>query len=420
MTGSGVFLNTHRMVLWALIACMATFCAWAALARLDIVVSSHGKLVPAGHVKVARPVEPGIVRKVLVRDGEHVKAGQSLVEMDAVYAMEDSASASTTTETLRLQLLRIEAELEGRVPEIPDVAILAEFHGRHSAQAARLDESMRGRDSAAAELRTALERLRKYEELAPVTARQTEMLERLRASGFVSEAAYNQQRIEHVTAERERDIQGRAVQTAEVQLRRADAALSSVNADYHRQLTIERTETQLQLARAEAELHKQTHRASLQTVRAPVPGVVTGLVGLSEGQVVAAGATLLSIVPEDDPLRFEGWLGNSDSAFVQPGMPAKVKLSAYPFQKYGWLDGELEWVGVDAETPEAMRNAQGEPLFYRLRVTLPAQSLSFNEQDLALKPGMQATADLHIGTRTLLEYLLSPLRRIALEAGRER
>lgn len=414
------FLRTHRLVMLALVAFFGTFGAWAFLAKLDIVVIAQGKLVPTTFVQVAQPTEDGIVRRVLVKDGDRVEAGQPLVEMDAVYALEDSAAADAEVVSLEHRLQRINAELEGRTPVIKDVAVMAEYVSRHDAQASLIAEAQRQRESAAAELETARERLRKYQELAPITTRQADMLARLKASGFVSEAAHNDKLLARIETDREVDVQARAVKTAEAVLRQADAALNKIHTDYRRQLNIERTEVLLQLSQAEAQRNKQTHRASLQVLRAPVAGSVTGLAVFTAGQVVTAGSPLLSLVPEGDPLRFEGWLRNEDSAFVFPGMPGKVKLAAYPFQKYGWLEGELTWLGVDAETPESMRNAQGEPLFYRVRTSLPAQSLNVEGNLLELKPGMQATADLHVGTRTLFEYLTSPLRKIALEAARER
>jgi len=418
-----IFLSTHRRILWALIAAFSAFCAWAFLAELDIVVTAHGKLSPTHFVQVAQPSEDGIIRRVLVKDGDRVTAGQPLVELDAVFAEEDVSSAQAQRENLFNQLARIDAEIQGRIPDIPDAGVMAEFHGRRAAYQALMAEAQRQRDSAAAELMTARERLQKYEALSPVTTRQADMLARLKQSGFVSEAAHNDKLIAKIETDRERDVQARAVKAAEAQLSQTEAYVTKVRNEYHRQLTVERTEAQLRLKQADAELKKQSHRASLKQIKAPVSGVVTGLDVHTPGQVVTAGTPLLSLVPDSDPLRFEGWLKNEDAAFVFPEMAAKVKIAAYPFQKYGWIDGELAWMGVDAETPESMRSAQGELLFYRIRVTLPASSRTafrLDEQDLELKSGMQAIADLHVGKRTLFDYLISPLRKIALEAAREK
>lgn len=414
------FLRPHRWVLLALMLFFSAFCVWAFVAKLDVVVEAHGKLVPSNFIQLAQPAEDGIVRRVLVRDGDNVAAGQSLIEMDAVFAEEDSTAAAAEVDSLRRKIQRIDAEQSGRVLDSTDVAVMAEYRSRRDAQTALVMEAQHQYDRAHAELKMASSRVAKYRELAPLASRQADMLARLRDEGFISEAAYNEKRFSQIDSARELDIQVHAEQVAKEALQQAKAALSRVVMNYKQQLAIERTDTLLKLAQAEAALKKHEHRAELQVLRAPVSGIVTGLSVRSAGQVVTAGTSLLSIVPRGEPLRFEGWIRNEDAAFVVLGMPTKVKLSAYPFQKYGWLNGELSWLGIDAETPDSMRSAQGEPLFYRVRVMLPVQALTVDGKTLEVKPGMQATADLHVGTRTLYEYLTSPLRKISLEAAREK
>lgn len=414
------FLRTHRLILWALISCFAAFLTWALIAKLDVVAVTQGKLVPSGFVQAIQPPEDGVIRTVLVKDGDQVEAGQALVELDSVYAKEDTSAAEAQVRNLEYRLARVNAELDGYMLSVPDSAVMAEFIHRKQAYAALLSEATRQLESARADLITAQQRHKKYQELLPITARQSDMLARLKAEGFVSEAALNDKLLIRLETAGEADIQARAVDTAASAVRAADASVQKVKADYQRQLSTERTELEYQLTQAKANLAKQAHRAGLQVLRAPVAGQITGLAVRSPGEFVGAGAKLLSLVPAGQPLRFEGWLRNEDSAFVMPGMPAKVKLSAYPFQKYGWLEGELSWIGVDAEIPESMRNAQGDPLFYKVRVTLPAQHLERDGTTLELRPGMQAVADLQVGKRTLFEYLTSPMRKIALEAARER
>ena len=417
---SDTFLCTHRRVLWALVSCFLAFLVWALVAKIDIVLVAEGKLVPAGFVQSIQSPEDGVVSAVLVKDGDHVQLGQPLIELDSGYTQEDSAAADAEVRSLENKLARIDAELGGRDLQVRDAQVLSEFVSRKALQAARLEEARRQLEHTRSELAAAKERLRKYQELSPVATRQAAMLEVLKKEGFVSEAAHNEKLLSAIDSARERDVQVRAVESAAAQVRAAESAADKVAADYRQQLSIERTEVTLRLSQAQAALNKQAHKAGLQVLKAPVAGQVTGLSVRTGAQVVRAGEVLASLVPDGQPLRFEGWLRNEDSAFAHPGMPVKVKLAAYPFQKYGLLAGQLTWLGVNAETPEAMRNAQGEPLFYKVRVALAAQALTLDGQPLALKAGMQATGDLQAGTRTLFEYLTSPMRRVAMEAAREK
>ena len=141
------------------------------------------------------------------------------------------------------------------------------------------------------------------------------------------------------------------------------------------------------------------------------------------GTVVAPGTILLTLVPHDEPLVAEVWVGNADAGFVQAEQKARVKLAAYPFQKYGMLDGVVKQVGADAKeraetTSPSVKSVQDAA--YRALISLNSDYLQSQGRQLRLVPGMQVNAEIHLGTRTVLEYLLSPVQKVAHEAGRER
>lgn len=420
------FLPTHRLFLWSLAATLAASIAWMCLAQLDIVATAQGKLVPSGFARIAQPVESGAIKAVLVRDGQTVAAGQPLVEMDGVSASEDTRHTRVLVERLALRVARLDAALADKpfaassgTPELR-AAAEAEHTLQQQALASALAEAAAARERAAAEERAAQERLTRATRLQPLVSRQSAMQRELQAQGFVSESAATDKLKELVDVEQELATQRQASQAARVAVQQAERSRERLLAEHQRQLAGERAQAQTELTAAEAELAKSSHRMQAAVLRAPVAGTVNGLAALQVGQVVPAGATLMSIVPAQDRLQFDGWLRNEDAAYVAPGMPARVKVAAYPFQKYGWLDGEVHWIGVDSETPESMRNAQGEPLFYRVRVVLQAQALTRDGQPYPLKTGSQAVADVQLGRRTLFEYLTSPLRKVLLEAARER
>jgi HlyD family secretion protein len=158
-------------------------------------------------------------------------------------------------------------------------------------------------------------------------------------------------------------------------------------------------------------------------LKAPQAGLVKDLATHTAGTVLAPGTIVLTLVPLDVPLLAEVWVNNMDAGFVQPGQKARVKLATYPFQKYGLLDGKIRHVSADAQDKSAI--ADGTPkslpeLAYRALVELETDVLESAGQRLKLAPGMAVTAEVHLGTRTVLEYLLSPIRKVAAEAARER
>lgn len=423
---SKTFLPTHRLFIGGLAAGFFALVAWLTLAHIDIVVNAQGKLQPASFVRIAQPTEDGVVRGVPVRDGQVVSPGQVLVELDPAYAQEDVRSAEKQRGKLMLQLERIEAELNGQ-PFTPvsgsaelQSAAAGEFTLRKQALVAALSEAKAAEARANSDRATVLERLRQAEQLLPLVSKQAHQQGQLREQGFVSDAAATDKDKELVAARQELAAQQSALRSAEAAMVQARSAATRVLTDYRRQLAAERTQASAELVALESDLSKRGHRLTQLALKAPVGGVVNGLASLSPGQVVKAGQTLLTVVPSGEKLRFEGWVRNEDAAYIAPGMPTKVKLAAYPFQKYGWIEGEVSWLGVDSETPESMRNTQGEPLFYRMRIDLNTQALTRDGQQYDVKPGMQAVADVQIGSRTIWEYLTSPMRKTLLEAARER
>ncbi len=200
-----------------------------------------------------------------------------------------------------------------------------------------------------------------------------------------------------------------------------------ITADYRRQLQTERVDVAAQLEKAEQELAKQEHRNEYLELRAPQDGVVKDLATHTVGTVTSPGTILMTLVPKDEVLRAEVWVKNDDVGFVRPRQPAKVKLAPFTFQKYGMLDGEVTYVSADANeqgggtasaAPAAAR--PGEPLVFRTLVNLKSQVLEADGERYRLAPGMQVSAEIHLGTRTVLEYLLSPVQKAFQEAARER
>ena len=188
-------------------------------------------------------------------------------------------------------------------------------------------------------------------------------------------------------------------------------------------------EVSAQLQRATQELAKLSYRSKLLELRAPQAGIVKDLATHTAGTVAAPGTILMTLVPEGDKLVAEIWVSNQDVGFVRPGQPAKLKLAAFQFQKYGLVDGKVLHINADAtEAPspntrsDALtgRDRPMGPLAFRALVELAGQELVADGERYSLQPGMQVMGEIHLGTRTILEYVLSPVQKAFHEAGRER
>lgn len=189
----------------------------------------------------------------------------------------------------------------------------------------------------------------------------------------------------------------------------------------------ERIETEAQLSKLREDSQKLSHKANLLELKASQAGIVKDLATHTRGSVVSPGTVLMNIVPRSDPLQVETLVNNQDVAFVHIGQQVKIKLAAYPFQKYGMIGGSVIHGGPDTSDGTNAPPKPGEDkaqqlpgLRYKALVALDTQYLNVDGKQMQLTPGMEAIAEIHQGQRTVMEYLLSPVRKAWHEAARER
>jgi HlyD family secretion protein len=427
-----------RTVLWTILILVACLIIWALIGQLDIVAVAEGKLVPQSYVKIVQPSEAGIVKEILVREGQTVKAGQVLMRMDALITEADATALATESARKRMALRRIDADLSGAPFRIAagDAADLArEIEAQHRANRAALDAALAeehsrlvkaGQDLAAAEAVRD-----KLVATLPHYREQDKAYDKLVRDGFAGHIMGSDKRRERIEKEQELKTQLHVIESARAAMQQSEKKLTQIAADYRRQLHAERNETQAAVDKLGQEIAKQTHRQDQLELRAPQDGIVKDLATHTAGTVVQPGTVMLTLVPQSDGLRAEVWVANEDIGFVHPGQTVKLKFAAFAFQKYGMGEGVVEHVGADAadgsangaagnSAPPGAGNARAMPLVYKALVRLNAMSLESNGERFRLTAGMQTQAEILLGTRSVAEYLLSPVQQAWHEAARER
>lgn len=423
-----------RKVLWVLLAMLLALLLWAVLGRLDIVAVAEGKLIPESYVKIVQPSESGIVKEILVKEGQGVKAGQVLMRMDALISEADTKSIDSDYQRKRLALRRIQAELSG-LPfktEAGDPADLTqEIYAQYRANRASLEAALAEERSrlikAKQDLAAAEQVKQKLEETLPHYRDQEKAYEKLVKDGFAGSLMGSDKKRERIEKEQELRTQAFLIESARASILQSEKKLAQIDSDYHRQLHVERNDIQGQFDKLTQEVTKQAHKQDLLELKAPQDGVVKDLATHTAGTVVQPGTVLLTLVPQDEKLRAEVWVSNEDIGFVRQGQPVKLKFAAFPFQKYGMVEGTVEHVSADAadnntgngnsQTDPAKKN---QPLGYKALITLKQMNLDMDGERFALSAGMQTNAEIRLGDRTVMEYLLSPVRKAWHEAGRER
>ena len=251
---------------------------------------------------------------------------------------------------------------------------------------------------------------------------------RLEKGGFAGRLMFTDKQRERIEKEQDLRAQEAVIVSAAATIAQEKRKIAQISADYRRQLQTERIDVASQFERAGEDLAKQEHRHGYLELRAPQDGLVKDLATHTVGTVASPGTILMTLVPRDENLRAEVWVKNEDIGFVREAQPVKVKLAAFSFQKYGMLEGSVAQVGADAAEQGATASSSApaaakpptELLAYRTLVELKTQTLDAGGVSYRLSPGMQVSAEIHLGTRTVLEYLLSPVQKAFQEAGRER
>jgi hemolysin D len=425
-----------RKVLWTVLALVGATLLWAALGKLDIVAVAEGKLVPSTYVKIVQPAEQGVVKEILVQEGQQVSEGQVLIRMDAALSDADGRALASDYQTKRITLRRIDAQLAGKplAREADDPAgIYAQAQAQYAANVQAYQNALAQEravlDKARHDLAAASEVKSKLIQTLPHYREQEKAFEKLAKDGFAGRLMFTDKQRERIEKEQDLKTQEFTIGSAQATIAQSEKRIAQITADYRRQLQAERLEAAPLAERLRQEIAKQQHRHGLLELRAPQAGLVKDLATHTPGTVAAPGTILMTLVPKDETLRAEVWVSNDDVGFVRPKQDVKIKLAAFQFQKYGMIDGVIAQVSADAtEAPNANtrsdalsgRDRPSGPLSFRALVDLKEQHLTADGERYSLAPGMQVISEIKLGERTVLEYLLSPVKKAFHDAARER
>ncbi|MEP0962784.1 MAG: HlyD family type I secretion periplasmic adaptor subunit [Roseobacter sp.] len=396
---------------------------WAAWARIEVVARAQGVVVPSGRARSVESLEGGIVREILITEGDPVTAGQVLIRIDDTGASAGLGEITARRVAMQAKALRLQAELRGQ--SAPDFTTL----GLTEDNPLALREMALFDSRLAADLsqRTVLasqvaQRSQEIDELTSALARIDESLVLLdeeialrTASGVVPRAQIIPIERERTVKRQERDsVLSRRAQ-AETALGEAEARVHELNLNRRAEINTERSETLNELSVLDETLKRASDILQRTNLRAPVLGIVSVLNVNTLGSVIAPGEEVARIVPAGDQLEVEARVRPEDIAFIRLELPAKVKLTSFDFTIYGALEGKVIRIGADAERDETT----GET-YFPIIVRTDLNTLSRNGETHEIRTGMIASVDILTGERTVLDYLLKPLRKARLEALRER
>lgn len=416
-----------RIAMWLLIAFAVIALLWAIFGHIDVVATAAGRIVPNDRTKTIQPIETATVRSIKVSDGQAVKAGEVLIELDTTNTAADVARIGNDLLTARLQAARAKALLaslaSGRPPAIDvvteadpsrlaqDQRLLEGQYAEYQAKLARIDADIAKRE---AELRSTQEIVRKLEQTAPIARQRAQDFKDLVDKNFISRHGYLEK--EQTRIEQEADLATQKSRTAELtaSLQEARNQRLALVAETRRLALDGLDEAEQKVATYRQEFIKAESRGKLMTLTAPVDGTVQQLAVHTVGGVVTEAQPLMMIVPKDNPIEVEAFVENKDIGFVNPGQEAVVKIETFPFTKYGTIDAKVSGVSGDAV------NDEKRGLIFPARVHLERATIQVENKTVNLSPGMAVTVEVKTGKRRVIEYFLAPLLQYKDESLRER
>ena len=372
---------------------------WSIVGKMDIIVNARGKVIPSSHTKTIASVEVAAVRALYVNEGQAVKAGDTLIELDTTTPQAEHDKASGDAALARLQIARSQALIDAVENLRPPV--LGRVEGVSDAQ---IQAAQRQLDGQYQDFRAKLARtegdIARFSEALPLATQRAEDYKSLLANHDVAQ---------HAWLEKEQARMDIEAQLADAKKQRT-MILTQTRKDAHDVLT-----DGTRIAEdSQQDAKRAGEHAKLLTLTAPVDGTVQQLTAHTVGGVVPAAQPLMLIVPKDQQVEVEAMMENKDIGFVQEGQAAEVKVDAFEYTKYGTIPAHVTHVSRDAIDDEK------KGLIYSVKITLDKSSIFVDGKNVPLTAGMSVDVEIKTGERRIIQYILSPLIQHQRESLHER
>lgn len=402
-------------LIWTIfILVVATF-AWSYFGKVDEVAVARGKIIPDGRIKVIQPIETGVIRAIHVKEGQQVKKGQLLIELDPTIKEADAESFARSLSTHLADKERLFAELNSKdmtsrgrggdydlQKRLKDAR---EYEYRAKEEALRLVISQR--ESA---LHAAEAILIKLEKTSAILSEQESAYRKLYESGYAARMEMLNKQKEYFEALHELEAQKKIAKQARDSLEEAKRTLVALKKEREKGILTDIVDKERNIIALSGEVTKAQKKYDLEKLRSPVDGTVHGLASYTIGGVVTEAQPMVTIVPLGTPLIIEAMALNQDIGFLKLGQEAEIKLDTFPFQKYGTIKGKVVWLAPDATDDEKLGPV------YKMKVELDRWQIEVDGKNIPLSPGMSLSVEVKTNKRRVIEFFLSPIIKYAKES----
>lgn len=418
---------TGRIVMWTILTLLVVALAWAFLGHINEVAVAPGKVIPSGQAKTIQVKNKGIIKEILVEEGQTVKEGDVLVRLDPTSAGADYDSLKKRAAYYKLDIARLTAELTGQPfnpEEDPDLDAhdLAAEVALYQSRTSDYQTQRKSREDVIAQKRARLDSTKAaYEKYAHGLAIAEEKERRL--TDLVKESAISEFQLleqQKETIEYSKNAQGALDELNSIQAEIAEAEqnLANVDAAYRKDIMTSLVDAKKEYYSVTEAIKKADEDARLSTIVAPTSGRVYNLSVHTVGGIVTDAQPLMQIVPEDVSLEFEVYADNKDIGFIRLGQDAEVKVETFNFQKFGMIEAKVDEISADAvnEPSDPEKNKK----FKLILKPSDKNTIDVFGKETDLNVGMNVTAEIKIKEKRIIDFFLDPFRRYTSEALRER
>lgn len=406
-----------RIVLWLITALLIIALAWSYFGKLDIVAPATGRVVPKGSIKTVQPASPGVVTEIKVNEGQRVKKGQLLIQLDNSIAKSDVKTAQQALTVAKLERDILAKTIAGEdVAEIVNAADIPKNVKEHlialaesKVSAAEVQRQLLSSGVSSAQQQVEAQRQNKRtteENIRQLRAREAELKKELESSNPFNEASIRSElrSVQQQIASLEASLATHDQQIAQAQTRVNEASdrLNAYNAENKATTYTDIVNGDKSITELENTLAKAKEVVEQLSIKAPVNGTILSLATKTVGGVVNAAQPVVEIVPEDTPLVVDATVQNKDIGFIRVGQPVVIKVDTYSFQRYGYLKGTVKSI-----SPDAINDEKQGPV-YKMKVVIDGDKTS-KDNVIKVEPGMSVTAEITTGDRRIIEFFLDPL-----------
>lgn len=412
-----------RLITWIIIIFFVIAVIWALIGKVDIVVTAPGRLITSGHAKIIQPLDSGIVQAIYVTEGQVVSEGDILIELKPDSAIADEQRLENELASLAQDEIRAQTTLEWIKQKNPNVKqlplelgpvqqqlLLSQWH-QHRSQINTLKHEQ---DKYRSEQDSIKQQVKKYESILPILSKRADKTKMLSQKQLMQEDQYLEMEQQRLTVFHDHKASQQRAKELEAAINEVGSQIEHVKKAFNSEILSQLQQVSRQYKSLNQEKIKATANRQARTLKAPVSGVVQQLVIHTHGGVVTPAQKLMVIVPSNNQLEVEAMVANQDIGFVREEQSVEVKIDAFPFTKYGVIDGTLDNLSNDAIADEQLG------LIYKAQVSMQDFTIQVENKSVNLSPGMTVSVEIKTGKRRLIEYFLAPLLRYKQESIRER